>query len=481
MAWKLLSVAVIAIALLTPAAAGAATATTIGPGTKPGLAVDAAGTAYIAYNGPEVNNNAPLLFCRLPRGATVCDAGIAKDLGAAGNSLSRPFVTVTGDRVVVVQYRYGAGVAGFGQLYRFTSADRGGSFAPGAAVGKIGFTEAVAGPGDTLSGVTESDACGMCFQNVVLSGDAPVDTEGRTTVPYAVLSSTRPYGGAVGLVDAATPLAVFADGSGAQQFRRYTGSGSLNDQASWSAPADIADPLAAPKLAGGPSGLFMLGNAPGNAIMVRKFDGAAFGPSVQIGGALGVNQHLFQDAAGRLHAVWHRFGESGIELVHAVSDDGVTWTSGVAVTQPGADDFGDPRVATAPDHVGVVVWHAQEGIRTAPVGPGAPAKLRPLFKANGSAKRKGGKVRYQVSSEILRPDGVTPAAGCSGTVVVTLLRGDKQVARKTAKVDNACRFAVHGKIRGAKVKGAQNLTVRAAFSGNTVFRARTQTGSASIK
>ena len=43
-------VAVLLLALAAPAQA--ARPVTIGPGDAPGVAVDAAGTAYVAYNGP---------------------------------------------------------------------------------------------------------------------------------------------------------------------------------------------------------------------------------------------------------------------------------------------------------------------------------------------------------------------------------------------------------------------------------------------
>ena len=50
-----LAIACLAMVLLAPGAAGAATPLTIGTGHKPGVAVDAAGTAYIAWYGPEGN------------------------------------------------------------------------------------------------------------------------------------------------------------------------------------------------------------------------------------------------------------------------------------------------------------------------------------------------------------------------------------------------------------------------------------------
>jgi hypothetical protein len=361
--------------------AASADALTIGTGrfASPGLAVDAAGTAYITWNGQEnAMNVAPLRFCRLPRGAAACDAGAASAIVTPGNALDRAAVTVSGDRVVVVQSRYGGDVPGFTATYRFTSTNRGVSFGPGEVVGNVPFYETVTGPGDTLSGVPSASPLGMAFQNVVLSGASPVAMDGTSTVPRALLSATHVYYSSVGLIDASTPLAVFATGASLAQHRRYDGSGSLNDVANWTAPVDIGYADYA-KLAGGPSGLFLLGGAADGSLFVRKWSGADFGAPVTIGTGNDATQHLFQDAAGRLHAVVERGDAAGRHLIHAVSDDGTTWRSGKLVTTTSASDgFGGLRVATAADHIGYAVWLG-EGyeVRVAALGPEAPVDPLP--------------------------------------------------------------------------------------------------------
>ena len=261
---RLVCVASLLVALAVPSAAGALT---IGRGFGPGVAVDAAGTAYIAWSGPE-NPAASLQFCRLPRGATKCD--IAHAIAAPGTTTSRAFVSVSGSRVVVAQYRYpftGTDVAG---VYEFVSTNGGKSFGAGRVVGTIPFFEAAAGPGDTLSGATDAVTGGMLFQNVPLDG-----VTGPTT--SAQLSVDHPYRGTVGFVNAGTPLVVFTNGSDAARFRRYDGSGSLNDVANWTAPVDLGV-AAYPKLAGGPGGLFLLASTVNNTLFARKWNGTAFGP-----------------------------------------------------------------------------------------------------------------------------------------------------------------------------------------------------------
>lgn len=455
----------------------------IGPGEQPGLAVDAAGTAYIAWNGP----SSSLQFCRLPRGATACDN--QHPIAAAGASIRRPFVVVSGSRVVVAQYRYPLqnGEPGRG-LYAFTSDDRGANFGPAAQVGTLDLYDAVAGPGDTLSGVTDSSAQGGAFQNAPLGGGSATDIA-------QLWGGDHPYGATVGLVDAATPLAIFADGSGAAQFRRYGGSGSLNDAANWTPPADIGS-VSYPHLAGGPTGLFLLTTNPDNTLVSRKWDGTNFGAAVAI--SAGVNapsMHAFEDAGGRLHVVFQRGGAQGRDLIHAVSDDGQTWRSGTAVTTPEAQDsFIDTRVATAPDHVGVAVWKGTPAsgvgeIRVAAVGPDAPGgaspppvvKGSPTVSASGSAKRVGAVVRVRLKGRLNRPAGTSAAAGCSGKITITIARGTKKLATKTVKVSTTCAYASNVNLKSSKVGRAKVLRVTLKFSGNSVLEAKKNTAKLKIK
>src|SRR4051812_30105932 len=94
-------VSVVGLMALTPAVAGAAPGN-LGPGARAGLAMDAAGAAYIAWTGNE--SVSTLRFCRLPRGAANCQP---ITIPAPGTSITRPFVSVEGQVVRVLSYRYG--------------------------------------------------------------------------------------------------------------------------------------------------------------------------------------------------------------------------------------------------------------------------------------------------------------------------------------------------------------------------------------
>jgi hypothetical protein len=354
-------------AVLLAAAADATASVTIGSGHKPGLAVDAAGTAYIAWYGPEPGTT-KLQFCRLPRGAAACD--VSHPIATPGTSLSRPFVTVQGSTVRVASYRYGLSSPRFDQVWEFTSADRGASFDAGHEIGIVPFDEAILGPGNTVSVASNAVTAGGLFQNMPLGG-------GSAGTSHAVFPADHPYNGTVGLIDANTPLVVFADGASRAQARRYSGLGSLNDAASWSGPADIgyAD---YPRLASGPRGLFVLAGTQANALVVRRWDGTTFTPGTTISdGADDAQAHLTEDPGGRLHAVFPRGAADGLHLYHAVSDDGVSWRSGSVLIQTGAIGIGGLRAAAAADHVGVAVWDANAQIRTVAIGPDAPAATPP--------------------------------------------------------------------------------------------------------
>jgi hypothetical protein len=354
-----LAIACLVAGLVLAAPAGAAPLT-IGTGHKPGVAVDAAGTAYVAWYGPE-SDTTSLNFCRLPRGAGACD--VRTTIAAPGTTLSRPFVTVDGATVRVVSYRYGLTGARFDEIWQFTSADGGATFDAGHPVGIAPFDEAVRGPGDTLSVATNAESTGLAVQNVPLDGSTAGASE-------AILSADHPYNGTVGLAAPGTLVAVFADGSGNAQVR--TSAGAFNDAASWTPPVDIgyAD---YPRLAGGPSGLFLLSGTQDNALVVRKWNGTTFGAGVKIADVADDAQaHLTQDPAGRLHAVYSRGTAAGVELDYATSDDGTRWQSGAIVA--GANQgIGSLRAAVAPDHLGVAAWETPTGtsseVRVVGVGP----------------------------------------------------------------------------------------------------------------
>jgi hypothetical protein len=492
---RLLPAAALLVALALPAAARAATPITIGHGFKPGVAVDAAGTAYIAWYEDD-GGATTLRFCRLPRGAGACEA--AHQITAPNSSLSRPFVTVSGSTVRIVQHRYPISGAIPAGVWEFVSTNRGDSFDGGSQIGSIHFNEAVQGPGDTISAATNAEAGGLAFQNMPLGG-------GIAVTDTAVLSVDHPYNGSVGLVNAATPLTVFSAGDSQSQFRRYDGSGSVNDESNWT-PATSIGYADYPRLAGGPSGLFLLAGTPSGGLEVRRYDGATFTGAVALTTVGDASEdHITQDAAGRLHAVFPQGQADGLHLVHAVSDDGVAWRSGTVLVQA-RGGIGQLRAAVAPDHVGVAAWEAGEArseIHVAAIGPDAPVDPVPPAtvpistpappatpaKPKGRLPRKAarakrisrGRVRITLDGKLGRPAGISAAKGCHGSVVATVRRGKKRIARESLPLSHSCRFHRVGVLSRRKVKQARKLGLTLRFGGNAVLAAATRTYKVKIR
>ena len=484
---RLLPAAALLAALALPAAAPAASPLAIGTGHKPGVAVDAAGTAYIAWYGGEPSVTS-LQFCRLPRGAGACAR--RGQIAAPNTSLSRPFVTVSGSTVRVAQYRYEVPGGIPSGVFEFVSADGGNTFAPATRIGDIAFDEAVQGPGDTLSAATNASSAGLQLQNMPLGG-------GGASAP-ATLSTTHVYNGSVGLVDAGTPLTVFSAGNSLSRSRRYDGSGDMNLAANWTPAVDLgyAD---YPRLAGGPSGLFLLAGTESRGLEVRRYDPLAdrFGPGAALAAAGDDAQdHITQDAAGRLHAVFPQGRADGLHLVHATSDDGASWRSGTVFTQTGGIAIGALRAAVAPDHVGVAAWETSSSgptaeVRVASIGPEAPVDPLPpattppvvvpiaqpaakpkgrLPQAAAKAKRiSGGRVRITIDGRLGRPAGVSAARGCRGRVVATVRRGTKRIARESLPLGRTCRFHRVGVLSRKQVKRAPRLALTLRFGGNAAL------------
>jgi hypothetical protein len=357
------------VALLVAPSLASGAPFSIGPGTLPNVAVDPAGVAYIAYNGLEAD--APPHFCRLPRGASACDAALTLPTPVGTNSTSRPVVTVVGARVTILQHRSGQSNA----INEWTSTDGGVTFpAQRVAGGNVPNVESVTGPNDSVLVVTNADFRGGLLESVPLTGGTP------TTTFATLYDTSRPDNGTVGMIDGATPLALFADLGSQGAFRRYAGTGDINSEANWTSLTDVGF-VSYPRLAGGPSGLFMISGDESSGLFARRFDGTTFGPRVGLttnGDAS--EMFLTQDPAGRLQAVWSSNLADGFHVVHAVSDDGVNWRSGTVSVQTD-DEPGAMRIAAAPDHLGVAAWSSRVAtgseIRVAATGPDAPVDAAP--------------------------------------------------------------------------------------------------------
>jgi len=453
----------IAFAAFAPSAAGAA-AGNLGPGGRPGLAVDAQGTAYVSWIGAEPSVTS-LHFCRLPRGATTCQA---LTLPATGTSISRPFVSIDGQVVRVLSYRYGREApSSYSAVELFTSTDGGQKFGPPSDVGTVAFSDAVAGPGGGVSLATDAVSEGEQYQRVPTDGSAAATSN-------ATLSTTHPYVGTVGLVDDASPLAVFADGSGNGQFRvcnACAGAKDPNDVANWSPPQDIGIAESG-HLAGGRNGLFLMSSnaLTGGHLVVRKYGGGSFGPSVPVPNGTGETpqSYLTQDPGGRLHALWPRIDADAIHLYYATSDDGARWTQGTLFAA--SEAFGGVRAAAAPDHIGLAVWEAGTGqnsqVHFLPMGPVPPTSVytgptRPVRISDQQASYTMVVPRGCVSpGQRFRVTLTWKRKKRKGNLFVKVRRSDFYLAAKVVKRDQRAPFVYTYRVLVTQRPGS-TITVRA--------------------
>jgi hypothetical protein len=336
-----LVLAAIVVAGLSSCATAAAVVTplTLGPGDFPGVAVDGAGTAYVAWKGPRTTN--ALMFCRVARSAGACDGG-ARALPLPGPTTARPFVFVTGNRVLVLASAF-QNTSG-DTIFLTTSNDGGTTFGPAVSLGYLGsLQDAVAGPGDTISFVTYWSGNAR-FQNVPISATGPEPT-------YATLSTSgNEFDFPAVDLDGVAPFVLLHNPNGDAVWRRWKGTGSFNDAANWTTASTPGYLGEEPGLTGGPLGLFAIGRIkpPSLRPAVLKFAGSGFATPATIDATASGNPVVEQDAAKRLHAVY-----GSLKLRYAYSDNGTAWKVQDLVD---SGSSGLPHLAAAPDHSGVVVY-----------------------------------------------------------------------------------------------------------------------------
>ena len=457
----------VVLTLSIAAAARGATPVAIGDGRQPAVAVDAAGTAYISWIGPE-SLNTSLHFCRLPRGATAC--AVSSTIATPGDSLTRPFVQVEGNVVRVLSYRYGLTGDRFDADFLFTSTDAGATFDAGIPVGTTPFYDAVSGPGAGISLATHAVTGGEFYQRVPTDGTSAGESR-------ALLSTTHLYVGAVALLDANTPLVVYADGSGNAQFRRYAGAGDPNDAANWTPAQDIGVADWA-HVTSGPIGLFLLATDSNRAVHVRKYaGGSGFGAPVAIPGASGESpqDYIVQDPAGRLHVLLPQITAQGSRLFYATSDNGTAWQTTQFAFEPFAAQV---RAAVAADHRGVAVWESAGPARVfaLPIGPAA---AKPIFtlprRPPATARRRGASVLVAVKGRLPVPSGASAAEACRGKLAVQVKRRRTKVAARTIGLKPTCAFATNLRFAYTKLRGTRRLRLLLSFRGNTAIGAAKRT------
>ena len=320
----------------------------LGQGADPGVAVDASGTAYVAYNGEYADPGQPLMFCAWPRGARGCTprALIADNASPS----AQPALVHAGapGAVTIVSSR--------DTLQSLSSVDGGATFGAPAALGSATFFDGAFGPDGRL-GLTYRRLGVVDFYERSLAGPADASAHVELNRGWAVRSE-------VGWAGSRPVVVSGAAGSEGTAVTTWSGQGDVHDPAMWTPPRRLGKSVYY-AMASGPRGLFLAQQVGAfrERVVVRKFNGNSFGRSRRVpAGRLGlagiIGVALAQDATGRMVAVWHSSPRNRLE--YSASRTGRRWTP-ARVLATGVEVPSDLQVALGPDGRGLVVWDENTG------------------------------------------------------------------------------------------------------------------------
>ena len=354
---------------------------TLGAGKYPSVYVDAAGTGHVLFD-QDGGSSAPdvVSYCRLARGQKACasTSALAPDAPAGGASgpfegnfpggnhdTQGPIPIVQGNALYLVDRRYPDvfnqpdGKTGDSNVFLWASQDGGQTFSGPAIVGddQMGGGAIAYGGEDnpSIGTISRTQTGGTFFQGA----GAGVFTRAQAQLG----TGDQAYDGALA-TDGDLPVAVFDDLTPTTYVREWSGHGDVNDASTWST---ASFPGAAPRIAGGPTGVFVLYRdslVGGNVLVRRIVGGQPSGNPVKLAGAV-QNPTIAEDAGGALAVAF--VDAAGVEL--RTSTDGVTWTAPQLIAQaPPGGTIGDLALAATADGGGFVTYiqnpQGAEGVGT---------------------------------------------------------------------------------------------------------------------
>jgi hypothetical protein len=295
-----------ALAVAAPAAARSFTLTT--HGNKPSVAVDAAGTAHVAWDEVDNDNTSTTHYCRVARNGARCLPGTERTFSPVPGDQDfggpRVYLPSKGAVLVVTSRCCTSADAPDGAVYgtrtfAIGSADGGATFGEPAWIGtQVPDVGATFSRGAFLAFGITADGDGTALQSASLAGF----TGAARTVTRKRADSggvgTSPKGNVVAFADTRNNVVAGAL-KGDPNFAtiRFTKLGKGSDVV----------------VTGGPSGvdLFYKTNGRDQRYIVRRYKGTKAGKIAAVS-ELGfpIFGNAFQDALGRVHAVWQ--GDRGL-------------------------------------------------------------------------------------------------------------------------------------------------------------------------
>ena len=338
------ALAAVLAALVLAAPAGAARKPVfLGTGGQPGVAVDAAGTAHVAwiFDGPAADDDT-LEYCQLPRRARGCALRRSYPLGG---SASRSVVVALPPRPGAVSIV--APVVN-GRSVLFNSVDGGQNFAAVPLGGLDFWDNAVYGPGDGFSFVTGPSGS---YARYGIDGSGPPD--------YAFS-----FGGFLEAADVAVApwasgrLAIFAAGDAGLRTLLWNGTVDPNQPQGWAEGPNLGDDRHYVSAAGGPSGTFLsyVDRRPRtDSTYVRRLkDDGGYGRAKRVVRYDPVELELVEGPRGELALLYR-----SLSAAHIVrSRTGRRWTRPRRLFR--GNDFTDLAAALGPKG-GWAVWDGDAG------------------------------------------------------------------------------------------------------------------------
>lgn len=365
----------------------------LGPGRRPNVLVDAAGTAHIVWTQDGGDSPDLLRYCRLKRGATACDnppathAFFPEQPGeynspAFNEDFAGPRVVAIGDELALITHRYpnsvekpdGGDVSR--STYMWVSDDGGSSF---TGPGLVGNGEPTGGAavfrtpsGDARIGLISDTRTGGTFFQAIAPG-----LYTGAQVNFGAGGPDRAYSGSLAAAGD-RPIAAFSDLQNRTYIRQWSGAGDPNDPGQWSETATTGSE---PRLASGPSGTFMVtGQTLGGPLQVRRLDGTAPGRATTVVPDGTSIRDFFQDAGGTLHLAWRGLDK----LLMRSSRDGASFASSQTLAQPGFG-FSDIDLGAAHDGGGFALYVGDgRTVAAVPFGNQGPTGRRGLGNLPGA-------------------------------------------------------------------------------------------------
>jgi len=333
-------------AVLTAAPAQAAPHFVIGQGLNPGVAVDAAGTAYVGWQVNTLSDTGDTVqLCVLPATARACAAQPTIAFPGIGYQVGRVSVLLPAPGVVEVAI--GRNVGNVYGYYLATSTDGGASFGTPIRIGGDFAKRAALLPGGLIA--AEGDDVRQLAGAILRPDGSDASVDGPVLSDRAQFSDVTVQGADVyiaGSLAGPTTVAHLPAGANA------------TDAAAWQILPELPGG-SAPRLAPGPLGpvIMLHPNAPGDAApYVQHWTGAAWTPAVTIGPDNAVDSQTVAGAGARLIGAWSVTSPGpGHRVEFAMSlDGGALWSSVSTMAVRNEASYG-MQAAITPAGNGVVV------------------------------------------------------------------------------------------------------------------------------